>query len=76
MEGEDLCLPAAWTDGWLLAYSGAGGRREWTLPAGWEGVTRAAVRGITEQDWSQAKEVPVRSGSLEFEPRTGRGGVD
>jgi len=71
LEGNDLCLPAAWTDGWLFAYSSGGKRREWALPTEWAEVRRAAVRGITEEDWSQAREVPVQSGCMELQLEPG-----
>lgn len=75
VDGGDLLMPAEWTDGLLMAFSEAGGRRTWSVNGGlhpaWSGVGRAQMRDATGS-WDDAVDLTLDEGQLQIELEPGR----
>jgi len=64
MDGDDLFMPALWTDGQWIAYSRGGGAFTWDAPGGWTGACRAAALGPYGD--SESRDIPIRKGKISF----------
>jgi len=73
-DGDDLCVPALWRKQALVAYSRKGdAQKEWTLPPGWEGVSRVVVSELTLDGPKRLRQATVDNGAfkLSLAPRQG-----
>lgn len=75
VDGNDVLMPAEWTDGMLMGYSEQGGRRTWSigaaLAASWTGVGRAQMRDA-RGSWEDATDIPITNGTLELDLAPGQ----
>lgn len=67
IDDTDVCMPAAWLENTLLAYSKTGGTREWQVPADWPADGCLELR---EWDTPEpSRQIPLNNGCFKLELR-------
>lgn len=67
VDGHDVCVPALWREGELIAWSRNGARRQWELPDDWKAGESVSVSELDATGCRHPRRLPVRQGAIELE---------